>query len=190
MNILETPINDANKLVQTVLVNENVPAVTTVEGQTPVRYDPERVKEFGIHAIKKSLVSEKFVSHHDSNKLAEVIMYWFARARAPALLGGIVFLLVRRECRSRLYCLRQEPIEEKRVTAKVLDEAELKENFGRAMGQIPNGVYVLTLERNGSRDGLLSTWLSQAAFEPPLISIAIKAGRRILSALLKITCLS
>jgi len=76
-----------------------------------------------------------------------------------------------------------EPIEEKRVTAKVLDEAELKENFGRAMGRIANGVYVLTLERNGSRDGMLSTWLSQAAFEPPLISVAIKAGRPILMAL-------
>jgi flavin reductase (DIM6/NTAB) family NADH-FMN oxidoreductase RutF len=69
------------------------------------------------------------------------------------------------------------------VTAKVLDETELKENFGRAMGRIANGVYVLTLERNGARDGMLSTWLSQAAFEPPLISVAIKAGRPILSAL-------
>jgi len=74
----DTPVNGANKLVQTVLVNENVPAVTMVEGQTPVRYDAERVREFGIHTMKKSLVSEKFISHHDSNKLAEVIMYWFA----------------------------------------------------------------------------------------------------------------
>jgi uncharacterized cofD-like protein len=77
-----TPVNGANKLVQTVLVNENVPAVTNVEGQTPVRYDAERVREFGIHTMKKSLVSEKFISHHDSNKLAEVIMYWFSGKRS------------------------------------------------------------------------------------------------------------
>jgi uncharacterized cofD-like protein len=78
----DTPVNGANKLVQTVLVNENVPATTNVEGQTPVRYDADRVREFGIHTMKKSLVSEKFISHHDSNKLAEVIMYWFAGKRA------------------------------------------------------------------------------------------------------------
>jgi uncharacterized cofD-like protein len=74
----DTAIHDASKFVQTVLVNEHVPVAKTADGQVPVRYDPERVKEFGIHAIKKSLVSEKFASHHDSIKLAEVIMYWFA----------------------------------------------------------------------------------------------------------------
>jgi uncharacterized cofD-like protein len=78
----DTPVHGASKLVQTVLVNENVPTIATVEGQTPVLYDAERVREFGIHTMKKSLVSEKFVSHHDSNKLAEVIMYWFAGKRA------------------------------------------------------------------------------------------------------------
>jgi len=78
----DTPVQGANRLVQTVLVNENVPAASNVEGQAPVRYDAERVREFGISTIKKSLVSEKFVSHHDSNKLAEVIMYWFTGKRA------------------------------------------------------------------------------------------------------------
>jgi len=78
----DTPGSAASKLVQTVLVNENVPTIATVEGQTPVLYDAERVREFGIHTMKKSLVSDKYVSHHDSTKLAEVIMYWFAGKRA------------------------------------------------------------------------------------------------------------
>jgi uncharacterized cofD-like protein len=73
----ESPVHAANKLVQTVLVNESGPIAATADGQVPVLYDAERVQELGIHTIKKSLVSEKFISHHDSGKLAEVIMYWF-----------------------------------------------------------------------------------------------------------------
>jgi uncharacterized cofD-like protein len=74
----DTTINDASQLVQTVLVNENMPAIAPNADQVPVRFDADRVKEFGIHAIKKSLVNENFASHHDSIKLAEVIMFWFA----------------------------------------------------------------------------------------------------------------
>jgi flavin reductase (DIM6/NTAB) family NADH-FMN oxidoreductase RutF len=81
--------------------------------------------------------------------------------------------------------LQTESKGEQSSAAKVLDKAEVKEQFGRAMGRIANGVYVLTLERKGARDGMLTTWVSQAAFEPPLISVAIKAGRPILSSLQK-----
>jgi flavin reductase (DIM6/NTAB) family NADH-FMN oxidoreductase RutF len=69
------------------------------------------------------------------------------------------------------------------VKTEVLDKDEKKEKFGRAMGRIANGVYILTLQRNSGRDGMLCTWLSQVAFEPPLISIAVKAERPILTEL-------
>lgn len=58
-----------------------------------------------------------------------------------------------------------------------------RDNMGSAMGRIVNGVYVLTLERNGARDGMLSTWLTQVSFEPPAIAAAIKQGRPILAEL-------
>jgi len=77
---------------------------------------------------------------------------------------------------------KQEPSKESLAT-KVLDKTELQAQFGRAMGRIVNGVYVITLQRSDHRDGMLSTWLSQVSFDPPLISIGIKEGRPILSAL-------
>lgn len=58
-----------------------------------------------------------------------------------------------------------------------------KEAVGRAIGRIPSGVHIVTVDRNGERDGLMTSWISQAAFEPPMISFAVKKGRPILSKL-------
>lgn len=60
---------------------------------------------------------------------------------------------------------------------------EDKEKIGRAIGRIPSGVFALTSERHGQRDGLLASWVSQAAFDPPMISVAIKKERHILELL-------
>ncbi len=58
-----------------------------------------------------------------------------------------------------------------------------KEAVGRAIGRIGSGVHVVAMNRNGERDGLLTSWIGQAAFEPPMLSLAIKKGRPILSKL-------
>lgn len=55
-----------------------------------------------------------------------------------------------------------------------------KENIGRAIGRLTSGVYVLTCKFQGQPEGILMTWVGQAAFEPPLISLAVKGGRPIL----------
>lgn len=58
--------------------------------------------------------------------------------------------------------------------------AERKEGIARAIGRIPSGVFIVTLERMGQRDGFMASWINQAAFDPPMISVAIKKGRHIL----------
>ena len=58
-----------------------------------------------------------------------------------------------------------------------------KESVGRAIGRLGSGVHVVAMNRNGERDGLLTSWIAQAAFEPPMISLAVKKGRPILSKL-------
>lgn len=55
-------------------------------------------------------------------------------------------------------------------------------NLGKAIGRIATGVYVVTLDHNGIRDGMLATWLIQQAFTPPLITVAINKERQILEA--------
>src|SRR5215210_5720932 len=56
---------------------------------------------------------------------------------------------------------------------------ELKQTVGKALGRIPSGVFVLTAAHAGERMAMLASWVQQASFEPPAISIAIAKGRPI-----------
>lgn len=60
---------------------------------------------------------------------------------------------------------------------------EQKQLVGRAIGRIASGVYIVTTERDGQRDGLLASWISQAAFEPPMLSVAVQKNRHLLELL-------
>jgi len=77
--------------------------------------------------------------------------------------------------------LKMEPTAENQQTATTA--ADSKEQLGRALGRIASGVFVATMERNGARDGMLATWISQASFEPPMITMAVRNGRPTLGAL-------
>ena len=48
-----------------------------------------------------------------------------------------------------------------------------------ALGRIPSGCAILTAKAKGRRTGMLASWMQQAAFEPPMFSIAVHAGRPI-----------
>ncbi|HEY9775287.1 MAG TPA: flavin reductase family protein [Planktothrix sp.] len=54
------------------------------------------------------------------------------------------------------------------------------ENLGKALGRVASGVYVVTLTEKSERDGMLATFIGQVAFEPPMVSIAVKRERPIL----------
>lgn len=36
---------------------------------------------------------------------------------------------------------------------------------------------MITLDRNGERDGMLTSWICQAAFDPPMLTVAVKKER-------------
>lgn len=61
--------------------------------------------------------------------------------------------------------------------------AEKKEAIGKALGRIATGVHIVTVKHDGKNDGMLTSWLGQAAFEPPMVSFAVKKERVILAAL-------
>lgn len=52
-----------------------------------------------------------------------------------------------------------------------------KQAIGKAIGRIASGVYVATMNHNGHKDGILLSWVSQAAFEPPMLTVVIKKER-------------
>lgn len=50
--------------------------------------------------------------------------------------------------------------------------------LGQILGQIPSGVFILTVgDGDGRATGMLASWIQQAAFEPPMVSVAVKQGR-------------
>jgi len=55
----------------------------------------------------------------------------------------------------------------------------LKENIGKAIGRIPSGCFVLTASDGERSTGILASWVQQASFEPPLVTVAVKKGRSI-----------
>ncbi len=51
--------------------------------------------------------------------------------------------------------------------------------IGRALGKIPSGLFIVTARAGEQRGAMLASWVQQAAFVPPTISIAIAASRDI-----------
>ena len=51
------------------------------------------------------------------------------------------------------------------------------ESIGAAIGRIPSGCAILTAAHGGQSTGLLVSWVQQAAFEPPSVTVALKQGR-------------
>ncbi len=54
---------------------------------------------------------------------------------------------------------------------------ENTEMVGAAVGLIPSGCSILTVEHDGRSTGLLVSWVQQASFEPLSLSVCVKRGR-------------
>lgn len=50
-------------------------------------------------------------------------------------------------------------------------------SFDRPLGHIPSGIFILTAGTGPRATGMLTSWVMQAGFEPPMVSVAVKLGR-------------
>ena len=58
-----------------------------------------------------------------------------------------------------------------------LPRIPVRNDLSAALGRIPSGLFILTA-RQGDRDtGLLASWVQQAGFEPPMLTVAIRQDR-------------
>ncbi|MEO2002272.1 MAG: flavin reductase family protein [Pirellulales bacterium] len=57
------------------------------------------------------------------------------------------------------------------------------EAIGSILGRIPGGLFVVTWQEEAVDKTMLTSWLMQAGFNPPAISIAVGSGRRFLSSI-------
>ena len=49
--------------------------------------------------------------------------------------------------------------------------------FDPALGKIPSGIFILTIGTGDRATGMLASWVMQAGFEPPMVTVAVKQGR-------------
>ncbi|HEY9870504.1 MAG TPA: gluconeogenesis factor YvcK family protein [Candidatus Obscuribacterales bacterium] len=69
----------APEFVDAVLVNDQAPAVCLESDCRPVQFDGEKLRELGVKAVKRPLVSKELAWHHDANRLARAVMFWYYR---------------------------------------------------------------------------------------------------------------
>lgn len=56
-------------------------------------------------------------------------------------------------------------------------------DVGTALGRIPSGLFLITWRTDDRDHGMLASWVMQAGFAPPQVSIAVAPGRELLAAL-------
>lgn len=57
-----------------------------------------------------------------------------------------------------------------------------KDRVGPALGQITSGLYIATATIDGEPSGMLCSFVEQASFQPPMVTIALSPDRRIVEA--------
>ena len=51
-------------------------------------------------------------------------------------------------------------------------------DLAAVLGRTPSGLFILTAQGpDGSQTGMLASWVQQAAFDPPAVTVAVKKGR-------------
>ena len=56
--------------------------------------------------------------------------------------------------------------------------SDLSTNLAPVLGRVPSGVFILVAgDGNGRTTGLLASWIQQASFEPPQVTIAVNKSR-------------
>lgn len=63
------------------------------------------------------------------------------------------------------------------TTGEAVDREASRQALGKALGRVPSGVYVLSAGLAAKTTAILVSWVQQAAFEPPAVSIAVARDR-------------
>ncbi|MGL4555227.1 MAG: flavin reductase family protein [Gemmataceae bacterium] len=55
--------------------------------------------------------------------------------------------------------------------------ADATNDWAAALGRVPSGLFILTAADGPAETGLLASWVQQCSFDPPRVSVAVKADR-------------
>ncbi len=62
-----------------------------------------------------------------------------------------------------------------------IHDETIRNTIGKALGKIPSGVFILTVEHGSTsrRAAMMASWVQQAGFDPPTITVGVGKGRPI-----------
>jgi flavin reductase (DIM6/NTAB) family NADH-FMN oxidoreductase RutF len=49
--------------------------------------------------------------------------------------------------------------------------------LGQALGRVPSGLFILTVRHGQRATGILASWVQQAGFHPPMLTVAVRTDR-------------
>ena len=58
-----------------------------------------------------------------------------------------------------------------------LQKDRMADDLLHALGRVTSGIYILTIGQGDRSTGMLASWVMQAGFEPPMVTIAVRKGR-------------
>ena len=59
-----------------------------------------------------------------------------------------------------------------------MSDSDFQSRLAPVLGRVPSGVFILVAgDGNGRRTGLLTSWVQQASFDPPQVTIAVNKSR-------------
>src|SRR5262249_7985796 len=73
------PAGAGYKFIDAVLVNDEEPKLKPGMPVTPVRFDPEQLKELAVRVVRRPLLGQGAIGHHDPVRLARFLMFWYFR---------------------------------------------------------------------------------------------------------------
>ena len=57
------------------------------------------------------------------------------------------------------------------------DATPAASNWAEVLGRVPSGLYILTVRYHDRETGMLASWVMQAGFEPPSVTVAVRSDR-------------
>jgi len=58
-------------------------------------------------------------------------------------------------------------------------DADAQKQLAAALGRVPSGLFIVTARQGDAETGMLASWVQQCSFNPPQVTLALRADRPI-----------
>ncbi|MEM1369720.1 MAG: diflavin flavoprotein [Cyanobacteria bacterium P01_H01_bin.15] len=153
-----------------------------VIGMPPITDDPVITKNLGtiVASAKDKQIVGLFESYGDDDEPIDTLQ---TQLRNVGLRNAFPPIRVKETPDENLYKLCEESgVDMGQTLARSRNIKQLKSidsDLDKALGRISAGLYIITAQKGDLKSAMLASWVAQASFEPPGITIAVAKDRAI-----------